>query len=295
MRVVEPNNFTPKVSKKRKNKNAYLGIVAALIILVTFVAGWMYFHKKRTAVSSNNSVSTIHNQASSSTLAAVSSDTTQKPVKQFTGEEFKNLYHSIAYPNTQKITDPIPITGNITADNEIRKLAQNRGYITTSIPVQSIDKIAGFEESDNLLQPLAYKSWLDLKSAAQNAKIPLVIFSAYRSPEYQRNLFMSRLLATGVTVNQIALGQGDSQIETTLYKTAVPGYSRHHTGYTVDFWCEDGSSVFANSICFNWLNKNNYQNVKEKGWIPSYPSGANEQGPEPEPWEYVWVGRDTLT
>ncbi len=34
----------------------------------------------------------------------------------------------------------------------------------------------------------------------------------------------------------------------------------------------------------------NYRVAKQFGFIPSYPSGAGAQGPEPEPWEYVYVG-----
>jgi len=33
---------------------------------------------------------------------------------------------------------------------------------------------------------------------------------------------------------------------------------------------------------------------KRFGFIPSYPENSGKQGPEPEPWEYVWVGEDVL-
>jgi LAS superfamily LD-carboxypeptidase LdcB len=74
----------------------------------------------------------------------------------------------------------------------------------------------------------------------------------------------------------------------------VPGYSRHHTGYTIDLWCEDGSSTFLSSSCYKWISDNNYLKAKQSGWIPSYPAGTDDQGPEPEPWEYVWVGTERL-
>jgi D-alanyl-D-alanine carboxypeptidase len=118
--------------------------------------------------------------------------------------------------------------------------------------------------------------------------------SAFRSPEFQRDLFMDRLGTRGVTSSQILSGNADYAINENFKVTAVPGYSRHHTGYAVDFWCEDRSGNFGNSICFTWLKANNYLHAKEFGWIPSYPEDADEQGPEPEPWEYVWVGREVL-
>jgi LAS superfamily LD-carboxypeptidase LdcB len=52
--------------------------------------------------------------------------------------------------------------------------------------------------------------------------------------------------------------------------------------------------VFEQSVCFGWLSKGNYKNAKSNGWIPSYPDGAKKQGPDPESWEYVWVGKQNL-
>src|SRR5205085_1365006 len=137
-------------------------------------------------------------------------------------------------------------------------------------------------ENDDLLQPRAALAWADLKAAAGKDGLALTVISAYRSPEYQRNLFMQRLLAKGVSVAQIAAGQGDAAVSATLEVTALPGYSRHHTGYTVDLWCDDGSGSFLTSRCYKWISADNYKHAKEAGWIPSYPGGVQGQGPEPE-------------
>jgi D-alanyl-D-alanine carboxypeptidase len=215
-------------------------------------------------------------------------------LKQFIGPQFKELARSVKYPNTQLFDEPPAITGNPVADARIRSIAQARGYVLTSMPVTSIEKINEPRlESDDLLQPLAAIAWRELKAAAARDGIPLSLLSAYRSPQYQRDLFMSRL--KGATVAQIAAGQGDAAVNTTLGVTAVPGYSRHHTGYTIDLWCEDGSGKFLASRCYTWISANNYKVAKQTGWIPSYPDGVDMQGPEPEPWEYVWVGKDLVT
>jgi len=88
----------------------------------------------------------------------------------------------------------------------------------------------------------------------------------------------------------------DSELDGILATTAIPGYSRHHTGYTVDIGCGNEPAIaFELTVCFDWLSANNYKNAKTYGWIPSYPEGAGQQGPEPETWEYVWVGIDALT
>jgi len=178
------------------------------------------------------------------------------------------------------------------ADARIRAKAEARGYHLSRIPMGAIVKLKDEPrlENDDLLQALPAESWYKLRTAARREGYPISLISAYRSPEYQRDLFLSRLYATGVTEEQLASGAGDKAIDAVLTLTAVPGYSRHHTGYTVDFWCEDGSLTFLASSCFKWLQANNYQKAMEYGWIPSYPEGATEQGPEPEPWEYVWVG-----
>jgi hypothetical protein len=42
--------------------------------------------------------------------------------KQFTGEQFKDLYENFAYPNAERISDKTPITGNEVADTRIRDI-----------------------------------------------------------------------------------------------------------------------------------------------------------------------------
>ena len=292
MRVIEPKSFKSLKSRKKLHKISVVWFVLAALVGLSGLYAWQRPSPGKTSqVTKILGVLPIGQKVESAKTESVQ---TIKPVKTFTGEQFKQLYRSIAYPNTQLITDLVPITGNVVADARIRRLAEARGYRMASIPVQSITKIPGLEESDNLLQPLAFQGWLALKATADQKRIPLTIISAYRSPQYQRQLFLSRLLSPAITIDVIAAGQADSAISATLHMTAVPGYSRHHTGYTVDFGCRDGSKTFASSGCFRWLNNNNYQNSKEHGWIPSYPSGTSEQGPEPEPWEYVWVGRNAL-
>ncbi len=122
----------------------------------------------------------------------------------------------------------------------------------------------------------------------------LNLVAAYRSNADARNLFLSRLNEYRIDIPQIANGTYDKQINDLLRTTAIPGYSRHHTGYTVDIGCNDQTlAVFKNTPCFEWLSADNYKNAKLYGWIPSYPEGAGQQGPDPEPWEYVWVGTNS--
>jgi zinc D-Ala-D-Ala carboxypeptidase len=291
MRVLEPHHFKYHV----KERSRWPAVVLVLLLLAAAGGGGYWYWNREENARTERAKTALEVQSQ----VVVAPSTLKTTPKVFSGSQFKDLYRSVlpTYPNTEAFPEAPLITGNIEADKRIRTIAERRGFQLTRIPVTALVKtdeprLRG--QADDLLQPLAYQAWLDIKKAAKDDNVPLSLMSAYRSPEWQRALFMERLLAKGVSVEQIAAGYSDAAIESTLTVTAIPGYSRHHAGYTVDFWCEDGSGVFANSTCFRWLNETNYINAKRFGWIPSYPDGADAQGPEPEPWEYVWVGKDFL-
>jgi LAS superfamily LD-carboxypeptidase LdcB len=216
--------------------------------------------------------------------------------KFFTGDQFQRLYETLQFPNTQTLAQTPEVTGDATADARIKVIAESRGYKLRSVPVLPIVKTGEPRlQGDDLLQPKAYSGWQVLKEMAKKDGIPIALNSGYRSIEYQRALFVSRLQANGGQTAAIAAGQADNAVVQTLGMTAPPGYSRHHTGYTIDLLCENSGTVFEKSKCFQWLSANNYDKVKRAGWVPSYPDGGITQGPEPEPWEYVWVGLNQVT
>jgi LAS superfamily LD-carboxypeptidase LdcB len=214
-------------------------------------------------------------------------------LKNFTGPEFRDLYNSFAYPNTKRIAEDTPITSNPDADARIRKIAEDRGYHIRSAPVTDAFR----EVAPGMkLQERAADPWLQMVEAAKKDKETLILTAAYRSADEQKKILLDRLGSDGINIALIGRGIYDQRINEVLRTTAVPGYSRHHTGYTIDIGCQnDPSVIFDESSCFKWLSADNYKNAKTFGWIPSYPPGAGNQGPEPESWEYVWVGVDTLT
>ena len=296
MHVLEPKDIASRNNKHAKVKRRSSRISLLLLVVLLAVGGGAYWYTYLRKKPASLATTPVTPQLSSNKSVASAAKPAKTTLKTFTGVEFKDLYHSIKYPNTEPFTTPPEITGNVVADTRIRELADKRGFLLTSIPVAPIVKtneplLKG--EEDDLLQPLALNSWLQLKAAAKKDGLSMTLISAYRSPKWQRQLFTQRLYATGVTAAQIASGTADNAVNATLGLTAVPGYSRHHTGYTVDLYCEDGTA-FVSSSCNTWISKDNYANAKKYGWIPSYPPGAGEQGPEPEPWEYVWVGTDVL-
>lgn len=293
MHVTNPREIQKRAAKKHRSN--IVPLIFGGVLVIGLAAGGLYWFLLRPVpLSSENAQEPSGSQAATQVASQPVREKTT--LKNFSGIEFRDLYRSVNYPNTQAFSTPPEITGNPTADARIRTLAEKRGFLLTSVPLSPIVKtgeelIAG--NGDDLLQPLAQKSWKELKAAARKDNIQLSLISAYRSPKWQRELFTERLLAQGVTIQQIADGKGEAALNTTLSMTAVPGYSRHHTGYTIDLYCDDGIA-FGDSSCNKWITKNNYENAKKYGWIPSYPPDAGEQGPEPEPWEFVWVGTDLL-
>ena len=294
MRVIEPSQLQHVAKKKKSKRPKVLAVIGVLLVAGGVFAYWLVVLKPSPAKPTSYEVlsGTTSQPSSSPSQQKVSANTT---LKNFTAAEFKALYASTAYPNNDLLTIPPAITGNPDADAQIRKIAEKRGYTLKSVPVAPITKTnePGLE-GDDLLQPLAMQAWATLKANAKKDGIGLKLNSGYRSIEYQRNLFLERLQAKGGNISAIASGENLGAVEGVLLITAPPGYSRHHTGYTVDLWCLDGSATFVASSCFSWMSKDNYKHTKEAGWIPSYPDGAEVQGPEPEPWEYVWVGTASL-
>lgn len=211
----------------------------------------------------------------------------------YSGEEFRNLYNNFAYPNTEYIAEDTVITGDKEVDAHIQELAEKRGYVRRSAPVSNVFKSV---QKDMQLQERAASPWLEMQAAAKKERVNMNLTAAYRSADEQRQIFIERLGIATSNYPSITSGSYDTQINQVLSMTAIPGYSRHHTGYTIDIGCENQPKLaFELTICFDWLSANNYKNAKTYGFIPSYPEGAGKQGPEPESWEYVWVGKDTLT
>lgn len=211
-----------------------------------------------------------------------------KSLKVFTGEEFRALFDNLSLPNTTPIVDPPEITGDLAADKHIQKLAEARGYKLRLVAASQLTSENGVE-----LQVLALNDWQKLTEAAKKDGINLKITSAYRSVKDQQDLFREELAAQGLTASKIVSGAADPTINTILQTMSPPGYSRHHSGYTIDV-SDESATVFKYSKGYEWISKNNFENAKRFGFIPSYPEEVESQGPEPEPWEFVWANRDFI-
>ncbi len=196
-----------------------------------------------------------------------------------TPDEYLATFDQALLPGLADIGDPPSITGNTEIDNRIRELGEARGYIRRPEPSRDLVWTDGV-----LLQPDASTAWESLQAAARAEGQTLIITSGYRSGSHQASLMRAR-----------STGYDDASIETLLDIVAVPGYSKHHTGYALDMKSDTHLLFdFAASPEYAWLAENNFERAKAHGFIPSYPEGIVNAGPNPEPWEFVWVGAGNI-
>ena len=203
----------------------------------------------------------------------------------FDGDGFRRLFEEADLENLDSLSNQLPaITEDRQIDERMRQIAIERGYHRRPMPTD-VSKLVLVEGDRHRLQPKAAKAYLDLKDAAMAAGLRISLTSAYRDYDYQRPLFLRKL----------ASNYADDHVFECLKAVAIPGYSKHHTGYTVDL--AEGEYIlekFTESESYKWLTADNFKNAKRHGWIPSYPPDAEKQGPDPEPWEFVYVGQKYL-
>ena len=196
----------------------------------------------------------------------------------YSAKEFLDIYTRFENATgKERVTSPI--YNNIVADKYIRNISENRGY-TQRIFADKID-IINFE---NIRTRVGIRdSYIKMRDAMKKENITLHFVSGYRTAGDQESIFKKKMGT--VVVDDIIKGI-----------SAPPGYSKHHLGYTADFGCGSAYLVydFATTSCYTWMSENNFENAKRFGFLPSYPNAVIDQGPNPEPWEYVWVGVENI-
>ncbi len=218
-------------------------------------------------------------------LAAVAPMTAlaaDEPFPVYTGDEFQALDDYAVENELPNLVLPFgqtPITGAEELDARIWAIALERGYALGPEAGEGLVSIDGV-----LMQPQAAEAWRGLKAAARDAGLRFIVSSGYRSVSSQRSWFNTKLSGTS-----------DEAIYNTLNWYSVPGTSKHHGGYVLDFRYRNGTlGEFRHTPDYAWLSADNFYNAKRFGFIPSYPDDVSDQGPNPEPWEFVWVSVDRI-
>ncbi len=197
-----------------------------------------------------------------------------------TPEQMVRAFDEARLPNLRTSNlEPPAVTGDAELDEHIRDLGEARGYVRRPEPSGALTSADG-----RLLQPTAAAAWEQLQAAAAAAGHSIDITSGYRSAASQRTIWLDRMFGTS-----------DEALDLLMQVVAVPGYSKHHTGYAIDL--RSGAATlyaFQDTAAYAWLSENNFTNALSYGWLPSYPVGAENIGPSPEPWEFVYVGLDNI-
>jgi D-alanyl-D-alanine carboxypeptidase len=124
-----------------------------------------------------------------------------------------------------------------------------------------------------LLRRAAAESLETMAAAARADGVILVASSAYRSYDYQVEVYNR-------VVREIGQAAADRE-------SARPGYSQHQTGLVVDFGSIDDS--FAETRASRWL----LEHAGRFGWSLSFPAGYEAvTGYRWESWHYRYVGED---
>lgn len=124
-----------------------------------------------------------------------------------------------------------------------------------------------------LLAAVAYENYIKMSDAAKKDGISIRVISAYRTEDYQRRLYNSKVRARGID-------KADKY-------SARPGSSEHQTGLAIDISCTQ--ATFEYTAEFKWLNKH----AHEYGFILRYPKGKEWiTGYSYEPWHFRYVGTD---
>lgn len=187
-------------------------------------------------------------------------------------------YAFATLPNLEAPNPEPAITGDPSVDQRIWELAYQRGYQLQPSATELVSR------HGLLMQELAADAWSGLRQAAAAAGHEMAIISAHRDLDEQRNIFNSRLQGTS-----------DADIRMRLARAAPPGASRHHSGYVFDVReVGDTFGIFGETPSYEWLASGNYHNAMLFGFLPSYPPSITNVGPDPEPWEWVYVGQDVI-
>jgi len=215
-------------------------------------------------------------------IGALPASASYETFPEYDGLGFQALYdHAVAntLPNLEYPDERYTITGNPTLDERIWERALERGYRLRPTAIGQLASVGGAR-----MQPQAAAAWEGLRAEVRAAGHGFTATSAYRSPASQRTTFLSRLNGTS-----------DAAIDAALTWWSIPGASKHHGGYALDFRYPNGTfGQFRSTPAHAWLSADNFAIPKRHGLIPSYPDDTPGQGPNPEPWEYVWVGTALL-
>ena len=177
-------------------------------------------------------------------------------VKESLAKSLEAIFQSLGIPTTYATTCGMPLQQECTA------------LVDTELDV--------FGRQPRL-EARTFAAWTAMKAAAAREGIALQLVSAFRSIDYQKELFQRKL------------ARGDS-IDMILAVNAAPGFSEHHTGRALDVGSPGYPHLeieFEQSPAFAWLTSY----AAAFGFYLSFPRG-NSFGVQYEPWHWCYRGNE---
>lgn len=159
--------------------------------------------------------------------------------------------------------------------NQTNILVNKYIYLPDNYIPNNLSSISSeFSNSDKQLVYEAKEAFEKMANAAKQENYTIRAISAYRSYEYQKNLYDSYVEKDGIN-------KADTY-------SARPGFSEHQTGLVVDI--DNGKEDYNNfesTMEFKWMQ----ENAHKYGFILRYPKGKEDiTGYSYESWHYRYVG-----
>ena len=156
-------------------------------------------------------------------------------------------------------------------------LVNKYNYLEKDYVPNNLEKVSTVYALSNMkLVNVAKNAYEQMAKDASKDKRKLVIMSAYRSYDYQVNLY-----------NRYVKKDGKDKADT---YSGRPGYSEHQTGLAFDLY--NGKTVytrFEETKEFDWMQENAYK----YGFILRFPKDKEkETGYVYEAWHYRYVGKE---
>ena len=150
-------------------------------------------------------------------------------------------------------------------------------YLPSDYVPKNLEAIdSKYADENKLLVSSARIAFEEMASNAKSNNLNIRAISAYRSYEYQENLYNKYVKLDGID-------KADTY-------SARAGYSEHQTGLVVDVDnIKLGYEQFESTDEFKWMINNSYK----YGFILRYPEGKNDiTGYNYEAWHYRYVGKE---
>ena len=169
------------------------------------------------------------------------------------------------------LNNPFYTNTKETIDQGILTLVNKYNYVKRNYVPSNLIEISGLK-----INKEAYEAYLKMQEDIEKEGLSIRIISAYRSFDYQENLY-----------NNYLKYETRSLVDT---YSARAGYSEHHTGLAIDI---DNNKLNYNKFYltkeFLWMQDNAYK----YGFILRYPKDKEKiTGYSYEPWHYRYVGKE---